>query len=26
MDLAEKNVYSHRRKATDKLIDFLKQQ
>jgi XTP/dITP diphosphohydrolase len=26
MALAEKNVYSHRRKATDKLIDFLKQQ
>lgn len=26
MELAEKNLYSHRRKATDKLIDFLKQQ
>ncbi len=26
MDMAEKNVYSHRRKATDKLIEFLKQQ
>jgi XTP/dITP diphosphohydrolase len=26
MSMAEKNVYSHRRKATDKLIEFLKQQ
>lgn len=26
MELAEKNLYSHRRKATDKLIEFLKQQ
>lgn len=26
MKQAEKNVYSHRRKATDKLIEFLKQQ
>ena len=26
MELAEKNSYSHRRKATDKLIEFLKQQ
>ena len=26
MELAEKNIYSHRRKATDKLIEFLKQQ
>jgi len=26
MELAEKNIFSHRRKATDKLIDFLKQQ
>ncbi len=26
MSLQEKNVYSHRRKAIDKLIDFLKQQ
>ena len=25
MELAEKNLYSHRRKATDKLIEFLKQ-
>ncbi|HEX5151272.1 MAG TPA: RdgB/HAM1 family non-canonical purine NTP pyrophosphatase [Parafilimonas sp.] len=24
MELAEKNLYSHRRKATDKLIEFLK--
>lgn len=24
MDLAEKNLYSHRRRATDKLIEFLK--
>ncbi len=26
MKLAEKNIFSHRRKATDKLIEFLKQQ
>lgn len=26
MQLSEKNIYSHRRKATDKLIEFLKQQ
>lgn len=26
MELAEKNIYSHRRKAVDKLIAFLKQQ
>jgi XTP/dITP diphosphohydrolase len=26
MNVAEKNVYNHRRKATDKLIEFLKQQ
>jgi XTP/dITP diphosphohydrolase len=26
MELAEKNLFSHRRKATDKLIEFLKQQ
>jgi XTP/dITP diphosphohydrolase len=26
MELAEKNIFSHRRKATDKLIEFLKQQ
>ena len=26
MELAEKNLYSHRRKATDKLIEFLNQQ
>ncbi len=26
MELSEKNKYSHRRKATDKLIEFLKQQ
>jgi XTP/dITP diphosphohydrolase len=26
MELTEKNIYSHRRKATDKLIEFLKQQ
>jgi XTP/dITP diphosphohydrolase len=26
MDMSEKNVFSHRRKATDKLIEFLKQQ
>jgi len=26
MELSEKNLFSHRRKATDKLIDFLKQQ
>jgi XTP/dITP diphosphohydrolase len=26
MELGEKNLYSHRRKATDKLIEFLKQQ
>lgn len=26
MGMAEKNVYSHRRKATDKVIEFLKQQ
>jgi XTP/dITP diphosphohydrolase len=26
MDMTEKNLYSHRRKAIDKLIDFLKQQ
>jgi XTP/dITP diphosphohydrolase len=26
MQLEEKNIFSHRRKATDKLIDFLKQQ
>jgi XTP/dITP diphosphohydrolase len=26
MNMAEKNVYNHRRKATDKLIEFLKQQ
>jgi XTP/dITP diphosphohydrolase len=25
MELTEKNLYSHRRKATDKLIEFLKQ-
>ena len=25
MELAEKNIFSHRRKATDKLIEFLKQ-
>lgn len=26
MDMAEKNLHSHRRKATDKLIEFLKRQ
>lgn len=26
MELTEKNLFSHRRKATDKLIEFLKQQ
>ena len=26
MELSEKNLFSHRRKATDKLIEFLKQQ
>jgi len=26
MELAEKNIFSHRRKATDKLIEFLKTQ
>jgi XTP/dITP diphosphohydrolase len=26
MELTEKNVYSHRRRATDKLIEFLKRQ
>lgn len=26
MELSEKNIFSHRRKATDKLIEFLKQQ
>ena len=26
MELTEKNIFSHRRKATDKLIEFLKQQ
>jgi len=26
MELAEKNIFSHRRKATDKLIEFLQQQ
>ena len=26
MELAEKNLYSHRRKATDKLLEFLKRQ
>jgi XTP/dITP diphosphohydrolase len=26
MELGEKNLYSHRRKATDKLLEFLKQQ
>jgi XTP/dITP diphosphohydrolase len=26
MELSKKNLYSHRRKATDKLIEFLKQQ